>query len=71
MLDYHRFCQIKHVHAQQGRHAAQIAKTVALERRTGASWLTQDHCHPRQPRLHTSTLDPFKPESVRLLERSP
>ena len=69
MIDYHRFCQIKHLHAHQGLNASQIAKEVALDRRTVAYWLTQDHFRPRKPRQHASKLDPFKPEIVRLLER--
>ena len=71
MIDYSRFCQIKHLHAHQGLNTAQIAREVALDRRTGPSWLTQDHFRPRKPRPHTSNLDPFKPDIVRLLERHP
>ena len=71
MIDYHRFCQIKHLHIHQGLNASQIAKEVALDRRTVAYWLTQDHFRPRKPRPHTSKLDPFKPAIVRLLERHP
>ena len=71
MIDYHRFCQIKPLHAHQGLNASQIAKEVALDRRTVAYWLTQDHFRPRKPRQHASKLDPFKPEIVRLLERHP
>jgi hypothetical protein len=43
MIDYHRFCQIKHLHAHQGLNASQIAQEVALDRRTVAYWLTQEH----------------------------
>jgi transposase len=71
MIDYHRFCQIKDLHTHQGLNASQIAKEVALDRRTVAYWLTQDHFRPRKPRQHVSKLDPFKPEIVRLLERHP
>ena len=71
MIDYHRFCQIKHLHEHQGLNASQIAQTVSLDRRTVAYWLTQDHFRPRKPRLHASKLDPVKPEIVRLLERYP
>jgi len=71
MIDYHRFCQIKHLHVHQGLNASQIAKEVALDRRTVAYWLTQDHFRPRKPRPHTSKLDPCKPDIVRLLERHP
>jgi transposase len=71
MIDYHRFCQIKHLHDHQGLNVSQIAKEVILDRRTVAYWLTQDHFRPRKPRPHTSKLDPFKPEIVRLLDRPP
>src|SRR5215468_266353 len=71
MIDYHRFCQIKHLHDQQGLNASQIAKAVVLDRRTVAYWLTQAHFRPRNPRPHVSKLDPFKPDIVRLLERHP
>lgn len=71
MLDYHRCCQSKELHTPQGLHASQIAKAVALDRRTVAYWLTQDHFRPPQPRQHVSKLDPFKPEIVRLRERHP
>jgi transposase len=71
MIDYHRFCQIKHLHEQQGLNASQIAQEVALDRRTVAYWLTQAHFRPRKPRPSTSKLDPFKPDIVRLLERYP
>jgi len=71
MIDYHHFCQIKHLHDQQGLNASQIAKEVALDRRTVAYWLTQAHFRPRKPRPAVSKLDPFKPDIVRLLERYP
>ena len=71
MIDYHRFCQIKHLHEHQGLNASQIAKAVSLDPRTVAYWLAQEHFHPRKPRQRSSTLDPFKPAIVRMLERSP
>ena len=71
MIDYPRFCQIQHLPAHQGLNAAQIAREVALDRRTVAYGLTQDHFRPRKPRPHASTLDPCTPEIVRLLERHP
>jgi len=71
MIDYHRFCQIKHLHDHQGLNASQIAQEVALDRRTVAYWLAQDHFRPRKLRPSMSKLDPFKPEIVRLLERHP
>ena len=71
MIDYHRFCQIKHLHAHEGLNASQIAQAVSLDRRTVAYWLTQEHFRPRKPRPHASKLDPCKPDIVRLLERHP
>ena len=71
MIDYRCFCQIKHLHAHQGLTTSQIARELALDPRTVAYWLTQEHFHPRTPRPHTSKLDPFKPEIVHLLERYP
>jgi len=71
MIDYHRFCQIKDLHAHQGLNATQIAKELALDPRTVAYWLAQDHFRPRKPQQHPSKLDPFKAQIVRLLERYP
>jgi transposase len=71
MIDYHRFCQIKHLHTHQGLAASQIARELALDPRTVAYWLAQDHFHPRTPRPHASTLDPFKAQIAHLLERYP
>src|SRR5437870_6067566 len=71
MIDYHRFCQIKHLHTHEGLNASQIAQAVSLDRRTVAYWLTQEYFRPRTPRPHASKLDPFKSDIVRLLERHP
>src|SRR5437660_7739506 len=71
MIDYPRFCQIKHLHVHQGLTASQIAKAVSLDRRTVAYWLAQEHFRPRKPRQAPRKLDPFKPDIVRLLERHP
>jgi len=71
MIAYHRFCQIKDLHEHQGLNASQIAKELALDPRTVAYWLTQEHFRPRTPRQHPSKLDPFKAQIVRLLERYP
>ena len=60
MIDYHDFCQIKHLHAHQGLNASQIAQALALDPRTVAYWLAQDHFRPRKPRQVPSKLDPFK-----------
>lgn len=71
MIDYHRFCQIKDLHAHQGLNVSQIAQELALDPRTVSYWLVQDHFRPRTPRQHPSKLDPFKAQIVRLLERYP
>jgi len=71
MIDYHCFCQIKHLHAHQGLNAAQIARELTLDPRTVASWLTQEHFRPRKPRQRSGKLDPFKKEIGRMLERYP
>jgi transposase len=71
MIDYHRFCQIKHLHEQQGLNASQIANELALDPRTLAYWLAQEHFRPRKPTPRPSNLDPFKTEIVRMLERYP
>jgi transposase len=71
MIDYHRFCQIKHLHAHQGLNASQIARELSLDPRTVAYWLAQEHFRPRKPWQRHSKLDPFKTEIVRMLERYP
>jgi transposase len=71
MIDYHCFCQIKHLQAHQGLNASQIARALTLDPRTVAYWLGQEHFRPRKSAPRSSKLDPFKPEIVRLLERYP
>jgi transposase len=71
MIDYHCFCQIKHLHAHQGLNASQIARELSLDPRTVSYWLDQDHFRPRKPRVHASKLDPFKAQIAHLLERYP
>jgi len=71
MIDYASFCQIKHLHEQQGLSAAQIAATLSLDPRTVAYWLTQERFRPREARQRASKLDPFKAQIVRMLERYP
>jgi transposase len=71
MIDYHGFCQIKHLHAHQGLNVAQIARELTRDPRTVAYWLAQDHFRLRTPRPRTSKLDPFKAQIARLLERYP
>jgi hypothetical protein len=60
MIDYHRFCQIKYLHAHQGLNASQIAREVSLDPRTVAYWLAQEHFRPRKPTHRASKLDPFR-----------
>jgi transposase len=71
MIDYACFCQIKHLHEQQGLSAAQIAATLALDPRTVAYWLTQERFRPRKATQRASKLDPFKAQIVRMLEQYP
>jgi len=71
MIDYACFCQINHLHAQQGRSVAQIAATLALDPRTVAYWLTQERFRPRKATPHASQLDPCKAQMVRMLETYP
>jgi transposase len=71
MIDYACFCQIKHLHAQQGLHASQIANELSLDPRTVAYWLAQEHFRPRKPSTRQSKLDPVKKDIVRMLERYP
>ena len=71
MIDYHCFCQIKHLHAHQGLNASQIARALSLDPRTVAYWLTQEHFRPRKPSQRPSTRAPFTQEIGRMLERYP
>jgi len=71
MLDSPRVCQLKDLHERQGLHASQLAKAGALDRRTVAYWLAQDHFRPRKPRPHARPRDPCKADMVRGLERHP
>jgi transposase len=71
MIDYQRFCQIKHLHEQQGLNASQIAQELSLDSRTVAYWLAQEHFRPRKASRRKSKLDPFKKEIVRMLETYP
>jgi transposase len=71
MIDYHGFCQIKHLHEHQGLNTAQIARELALDPRTVSYWLAQEHFRPRKPAQRRSKLDPFKAVTARMLERYP
>jgi transposase len=71
MIDYQGFCQIKHLHEQEGLHVSQIASALALDPRTVAYWLAQDHYRPRKATPRSSKLDPFKADIVRMLDKYP
>ena len=71
MIDYQQFCQIKQLHDQDGLHVWQIADILALDPRTVAYWLTQDHYRPRKAAPRPSKLDPFKADIVRMLDKYP
>lgn len=71
MIDYQRFCHIKALSTQHGLNAAPIARELALDPRTVTSWLRQEHFRPRQSTGRARKLDPFKADSVRMLERYP
>lgn len=71
MIDYQRFCQIKHLSQEQGLNISQIAQQLALDPRTVSYWLTQEHFRPRKPDRRLSKLDPLKAEIVRMLEKYP
>jgi len=69
MIDYACVCQSKHLQAQQGLHASQIANALALDPRTVAYWLAQEPFRPRKPRTRQSKLDPVKKDMVRMRAR--
>jgi transposase len=71
MSEYACFCQINPLHAQQGRRAAQMAATLALDPRTVASWLTQERFRPRKATPRARIRDPFQAQIVRMLEKYP
>jgi len=70
MIDYHRFCQIKDLHAHQGLTASQIAHTLALDR---VLWLTGSPRALPTPQItpRASKLAPFKPQIVQMLDKYP
>lgn len=71
MIDYQGFCQIKHLHDQEGLNIPQIASALALDPRTVAYWLAQDQFRPRKPSARSSKLDPFKASIIRMLDKYP
>jgi len=71
MIDYEQFCQIKQLHYQDGLHAWQIAAQLALDPRTVAYWLDQEHYRPRKSTARPSKLDPYKADIIRMLDKYP
>lgn len=71
MIDSHRFCQIKDLHAHQGLTASQIAHALALDARTVAYWLRQERFRPRTATPRASKLTPFKPQIGPMLDKYP
>lgn len=71
MIAYQQFCQIKQLHDQDGLHVSQIADILALDPRTVAYWLAQEHYRPRKDTTRPSKLDPFKADIVRMLDKYP
>jgi len=55
MIDYAGFCQIQHLHEQQGLSAAQIAATLSRDPRTVAYWLTRSASGPESASTCEST----------------
>ena len=71
MIDFELFAKIKNYHEQKGLNAAQIARELALDPRTVAKWIQQNHFRQRAPVERPSKLDPFKSAIVRMLETHP
>jgi len=71
MIDYHRVCQSKDLHAHQGLTASQIARALALDPRTVAHWLCQERFQPRKSTPRASKLAPFKPQIVQMRDKYP
>lgn len=61
MSAYHRFWQLKALHAPQGLHTAQIAGALGLDPRTVAYWLRPERLRPRRSPQRASQREPFKP----------
>jgi hypothetical protein len=71
MIDSHRFCQRKDLHAPQGLTAVQIAHARALDARTVAYWLRHERFRPRKTTPRASKLTPLKPQIVQMLDKYP
>lgn len=71
MIDFELFARIRNCHEQKGLKPAQIARELAIDPRTVAKWIRENHFHKRAPVQRPSKLDPFKPSIVRMLETHP
>jgi len=71
MIDSHRVCQSKDLHAHQGLTASQIAHALALDARTVAYWLRHERFRPRTATPRASILTPFQPQIVQMLDTYP
>jgi len=71
MLDSHRVCQRKDLHAPQGLTASQSAHALALEPRPVASWLRHERCRPRPATPRARLLAPLQPQRVQRLDKDP
>ena len=68
MIDYETFMQIKTCHEHKGLTCPQIARALGLDERTVRKLLNQKRYGPRKSSWHSSKLDPFKDQIIRLLE---
>ena len=68
MMDYETFLHIKTCHEHQGLSCPQIARELGIDERTVRKLLNQKRYGPRKSSRHSSKLDPFKDQILRLLE---
>jgi transposase len=59
MIDYHCFCQIKHLREHHSLNTTQIAKELSLDYRTVSYWVSQERFRSRKSTNRPSKLDPF------------
>jgi transposase len=71
MIDYHTYCEIHRLHRDEHLNQAQIAAHLHLDEKTVATWLAQDHYHPRTATPRPSKLDPYQGLIIRLLGTHP
>jgi transposase len=69
MIDYHTYCQIRHLAREKKLTTRQIARELKLNRKTVRKWVKRDAFQKARPPQRASKLDPFKGEIIRLLER--